>query len=175
MSPISKIGVVADPRPRASKTNSWRAIPVRTATSCEMASCTGRLFPLAACSPPAWLVSSPNIVCLAKCFGHSYPPTQEESLAEFVRRKFGVEVLDYLVDPFISTIFFGDTQKMGMHSAFPALVEWEQSRGSVVRGAIRAYRAKRDGKIKIARRARVSKRLKFEACEICASPTLCHP
>jgi oxygen-dependent protoporphyrinogen oxidase len=37
---------------------------------------------------------------------------------------------------------------MGMHSAFPALVEWEQSRGSVVRGALRAYRAKRNGKTK---------------------------
>jgi oxygen-dependent protoporphyrinogen oxidase len=76
---------------------------------------------------------------LSEAFRHSHPPAGEESLAEFVDRKFGAEVLDYLVDPFISTIFFGDPNKMGMHSAFPALVEWEQSRGSVVRGAIRAY------------------------------------
>ncbi len=87
---------------------------------------------------------------LSEIFRHSYPPAREESLAEFARRKFGDEVLDYLVDPFISTIFFGDTQKMGMHSAFPALVEWERSRGSVVRGALRAYRAKRDGNAKSA-------------------------
>jgi protoporphyrinogen/coproporphyrinogen III oxidase len=81
---------------------------------------------------------------LSEVFCHSHPPTGEESLAEFVDRKFGGEVLDYLVDPFIFTIFFGDPHKMGMHSAFPALVEWEQSRGSVVRGAIRAHRTKRD-------------------------------
>jgi oxygen-dependent protoporphyrinogen oxidase len=81
---------------------------------------------------------------LAEVFRHSHPPAREESLAEFVIRKFGAEVLDYLVDPFVSTIFFGDAQKIGMHSAFPALVEWEHSRGSLVRGAIRAYRAKRD-------------------------------
>ena len=81
---------------------------------------------------------------LGEVFRHSHPPSREESLAEFVDRKFGAEVLDYLVDPFISTIFFGDPHKMGMHSAFPALVEWEQSRGSVVRGAIRGYRARRD-------------------------------
>ena len=81
---------------------------------------------------------------LSEVFRQSHPPAHEESLEKFVRRKFGDEVLDYLVDPFISTVFFGDTQKMGMHSAFPALVEWEQSRGSVVRGAIRAYRAKRE-------------------------------
>jgi len=80
---------------------------------------------------------------LSEVFRISGPPAHEESLAQFVDRKFGVEVLDYLVDPFISTIFFGDPHKMGMLSAFPALVEWEQSRGSVVRGAIRAYRTKR--------------------------------
>jgi oxygen-dependent protoporphyrinogen oxidase len=81
---------------------------------------------------------------LSEVFRRSHPPTQEESLAEFVDRKFGAEVLDYLVDPFISTIFFGDPHKMGMLSAFPALVEWEQSRGSVVRGALSAYRSKRN-------------------------------
>jgi oxygen-dependent protoporphyrinogen oxidase len=83
---------------------------------------------------------------LSEVFRRSHPPAHEESLAEFVDRKFGAEVLDYLVDPFISTIFFGDPHKMGVHSAFPALVEWEQSCGSVVRGALRAYRAKRDDK-----------------------------
>jgi len=87
---------------------------------------------------------------LSEVFRHSHPPAREESLAEFVDRKFGAEVLDYLVDPFISTIFVGDPDKMGMHSAFPALVEWEQSRGSVVRGAIRAYRSKRDDNTKSA-------------------------
>jgi protoporphyrinogen/coproporphyrinogen III oxidase len=79
---------------------------------------------------------------LSEIFRNSHASAREESLTEFVDRKFGAEVLDYLVDPFISTIFFGDPHKMG--SAFPTLVEWEQTRGSVVRGAIRAYRAKRD-------------------------------
>src|ERR1700676_836481 len=39
---------------------------------------------------------------------------------------------------------------MGIHSAFPSLVEWEQSRGSVVRGAIHAYKAKRAANAKVA-------------------------
>ena len=80
---------------------------------------------------------------LTEVFGTSQPPLHEESLAEFVQRKFGDEVLDYLVDPLISTIFFGDSHKMGMESAFPALVEWERSQGSLVRGAIRARNSKR--------------------------------
>ncbi len=79
---------------------------------------------------------------LSEAFRSSHPPDAEETLAEFVRRKFGSEVLDYLVDPFISTIFFGDADTMGMQSAFPSLVAWERGSGSVARGAIRAYRAK---------------------------------
>jgi protoporphyrinogen/coproporphyrinogen III oxidase len=77
-------------------------------------------------------------------FGHTSPPDHEESLAEFAERKFGAELLDNLIDPFISTIFFGDADKMGMESAFPALVEWERSRGSLFRGALRARKAKQN-------------------------------
>ena len=79
---------------------------------------------------------------LSEAFRSSRPPDEEETLAEFVDRKFGPEVLDYLVDPVIATIFFGDAGKMGMGSAFPALVDWERTSGSVARGAIRAYRSK---------------------------------
>jgi len=81
---------------------------------------------------------------LSEPFGYSHPPDQEESLADFVQRKFGAQVLDNLVDPFISTIFLGDASKMGMEGAFPALVEWERRQGSLVRGALRARRSKRD-------------------------------
>ena len=80
---------------------------------------------------------------LGEPLGSTRPPDHEESLAEFVRRKFGSEVLEYLVDPVISTVFLGDSRKMGMESAFPALVEWERSQGSLVRGAIRGIMAKR--------------------------------
>ena len=79
---------------------------------------------------------------LSEVFGSSQPPPDEETLADFVQRKFGAEVLNYLVDPLISTIFFGDARKMGMGSAFPALVEWERTQGSLVRGAIRAHESK---------------------------------
>ena len=78
---------------------------------------------------------------LTEVFRSSQPPPSEESLADFVHRKFGAEMLDYVVDPLISTIFFGDAQKMGMESAFPALVEWERNQGSLVRGAIRARKS----------------------------------
>jgi protoporphyrinogen/coproporphyrinogen III oxidase len=74
---------------------------------------------------------------LTEALRSTRPPSQEETLAEFVTRKFGSDVVDNLADPIISTIFFGDAYKMGMESAFPALVEWERNYGSLVRGAIR--------------------------------------
>jgi protoporphyrinogen/coproporphyrinogen III oxidase len=80
---------------------------------------------------------------LTEAFRYSQPPAHEESLSEFVERKFGPDVLDNLVDPFVSTIFLGDSHKMGMESAFPALVQWERDQGSLVRGAIRARRSMR--------------------------------
>jgi oxygen-dependent protoporphyrinogen oxidase len=85
---------------------------------------------------------------LTEVFRHSWPPESEESLAEFIERKFGTEVLDYLVDPFVSTIFFGDSYRMGMESAFPILVSWERDRNSVVRGALRARKRQKAGNSK---------------------------
>jgi oxygen-dependent protoporphyrinogen oxidase len=83
---------------------------------------------------------------LTEVFRHSQPPAHEETLSDFVERKFGTDVLDNLVDPIISTIFLGDSHKMGMDSAFPALVQWERDHGSLVRGAIRAHKSKRSAR-----------------------------
>ena len=81
---------------------------------------------------------------LLEPFRFSRPPAEEESVAAFIRRKFSDEVLDYLVDPIVSTVFLGDAEKMGMASAFPALVEWERGSGSLARGALRARGRKRE-------------------------------
>jgi protoporphyrinogen/coproporphyrinogen III oxidase len=74
---------------------------------------------------------------LTEALRGSRPPAGEESLAGFVRRKFDDEVLAYLVEPFISAIFAGNTEQIGVASAFPFLARWEREHGSVLRGAIR--------------------------------------
>jgi len=81
---------------------------------------------------------------LTEAFRSTRPPSREETLAEFVERKFGADVLENVVDPVIATIFFGDARKMGMESAFPDLVDWERDLGSLMRGAFRARNAKRE-------------------------------
>jgi oxygen-dependent protoporphyrinogen oxidase len=63
------------------------------------------------------------------------PPTEEESVAQFVRRKFGHEILEYLVSPFVSGVYAGDPEKLSLRAAFPTVDEWERTYGSVLRGA----------------------------------------
>ncbi len=58
----------------------------------------------------------------------------DESIASFVRRRLGREVLDYAVDPFISGIFAGDTEALSMAHAFPRVVELERAHGSLSAG-----------------------------------------
>jgi oxygen-dependent protoporphyrinogen oxidase len=66
------------------------------------------------------------------------PPSHEESVATFVRRKFGHEILEYLVSPFVSGVYAGDPEKLSLRAAFPSLEEWEREYGSVLRGAIKS-------------------------------------
>jgi oxygen-dependent protoporphyrinogen oxidase len=71
-------------------------------------------------------------------FKRTKPPTKEESVADFVRRKFGHEILEYLVAPFVSGVYAGDPEKLSLKVAFPSLEEWEREYGSVLRGAMKS-------------------------------------
>ncbi|GHC09469.1 protoporphyrinogen oxidase [Cerasicoccus arenae] len=66
----------------------------------------------------------------------------EESLASFVERHFGPEVLDYAVNPFVGGIYAGDPRKLSAQHAFPMLAEAENDSGSVIIGMIKKRRAK---------------------------------
>jgi oxygen-dependent protoporphyrinogen oxidase len=58
----------------------------------------------------------------------------DESIASFVRRRLGHEVLDYAVDPFISGIFAGDVETLSMAHAFPRVYALEREYGSLSKG-----------------------------------------
>ena len=61
---------------------------------------------------------------------------EDESVAAFFERRLGREIVDYAVDPFISGIYAGDPQKLGIRHAFPRLYELEKDFGSIIQGAI---------------------------------------
>jgi len=74
---------------------------------------------------------------LLEPLGRTVPPMADETVAAFVRRKFGERVLQNFVSPFVSGIFAGDAEKLSLRAAFPEVFEWEALHGSVLRGAVR--------------------------------------
>lgn len=64
-------------------------------------------------------------------------PDGDESIAAFVRRRFGDEAVDRLADPLLAGIHAGDAERLSIRALFPRLVEAERTSGSVVR-ALRA-------------------------------------
>jgi oxygen-dependent protoporphyrinogen oxidase len=64
------------------------------------------------------------------------PPAEDESIATFVRRKFGPELLERLVAPFVSGVYAGDPERLSMRASFPKIHEFESQYGSVLRGAM---------------------------------------
>jgi protoporphyrinogen/coproporphyrinogen III oxidase len=73
--------------------------------------------------------------------GNTHAPDHDESIAAFVRRKFGEEALDRLAGPFVSGIYAGDPERLSLRSAFPHLHDAEKSSGSVIRGILRAAKS----------------------------------
>lgn len=65
----------------------------------------------------------------------------DESIASFVRRRFGEEAVDYLAEPLLAGIHAGDVDKLSVRALFPRLVDAERQSGSVIR-AFRALRMK---------------------------------
>jgi oxygen-dependent protoporphyrinogen oxidase len=65
----------------------------------------------------------------------------DESIAAFVRRRFGAEAAEYLAEPLLAGIHAGDAERLSMRALFPRLIEAERQAGSVIR-ALRALRVK---------------------------------
>jgi oxygen-dependent protoporphyrinogen oxidase len=60
-----------------------------------------------------------------------------ESVAAFVERRLGREVLEALVAPFLVGVYAGDPRALGAEAVFPSLVAAEREQGSIGRGLLR--------------------------------------
>jgi len=58
----------------------------------------------------------------------------DESIASFVRRRFGQETLERLAEPLLAGIHAGDPERLSLRATFPRLAALEERHGSVVRG-----------------------------------------
>lgn len=59
-------------------------------------------------------------------------PDADESVADFVRRHFGEEVLAKIGAPLLSGVFGGDVQRLSVRSVMPAFVTMEREHGSLI-------------------------------------------
>ncbi len=60
----------------------------------------------------------------------------DESLASFMRRRLGDEVLSNLVTPFVSGVYAGNPEHLSLRGTFSMLYDLERQHGSLLRGMI---------------------------------------
>ncbi len=66
----------------------------------------------------------------------------DESVAGFLRRRFGQECVDRLGEPLLAGIHSGDPERLSIRATFPRFVELERRHGSLIRGMRAAARPK---------------------------------
>jgi len=92
-------------------------------------------------SPPAFLKS--GLMSLPGKLRIALEPfirkgsAEDETLADFARRRLGREAYEKLIDPMASGIYAGDPEAMSLKSSFPRIHEIEQKYGSLIRGMIK--------------------------------------
>ena len=99
-------------------------------------------------SPPALLSSklfswSAKVRLLAEITQRPRQRPTDVSLATFIRDHFGAELVDYGLNPFVAGIYAGDPERLSARHAFPSLWALEREHGSIIRGQIKAAKARR--------------------------------
>jgi protoporphyrinogen/coproporphyrinogen III oxidase len=75
---------------------------------------------------------------------------RDQTVAEFVERRLGNQVLDYAVNPFVAGIYANRPESLSLRHTFPMMDELEQHYGSLIWGAV-AGRKKRMNNGRISR------------------------
>ncbi|HSO22793.1 MAG TPA: protoporphyrinogen oxidase [Chondromyces sp.] len=101
--------------------------------------------------PPAFLASDilPVTAKLRMALEVAVPAKvdgEDETVAEFGRRRLGRGFAELMLDPMVSGIFAGDTERLSLAAVFPKMVEMEREHGGLFRALIAKRRAaKRQG------------------------------
>jgi len=63
--------------------------------------------------------------------------TDDESLADFVRRRFGREALERMAQPMVGGIYTADPEKLSLRATMPRFLDMERDSRSIIRALIR--------------------------------------
>ena len=64
-------------------------------------------------------------------------PLSDESVADFVRRRFGREALIRLIQPLVGGIYTSDPERLSLAATMPRFLEMERDYGSLIRASLR--------------------------------------
>jgi protoporphyrinogen/coproporphyrinogen III oxidase len=73
---------------------------------------------------------------LREAFIRSTRNDNDESIDSFIQRRFGKKFSSTFMDPLISGVFAGDPQALSLKSCFPILKQFEEQKGSVIKGLL---------------------------------------
>lgn len=111
-------------------------------------------FMLMAPSKPWAILTTPilsfrgRLRLLSEAFIAGRMTAEDESLASFVRRRFGQQTLDRLVQPLVGGIYTADPEKLSLRATMPRFLEMEQSHGSVIRATLAQQKSDRKQALK---------------------------
>jgi oxygen-dependent protoporphyrinogen oxidase len=86
----------------------------------------------------------------------------DESLAQFVRRRFGREALERMAQPMVGGIYTADPESLSLRATMPRFLEMERAHRSVIRAMWRARRRAAEGATRGTSGARYSLFLSFD-------------
>ncbi|MDX2085825.1 MAG: protoporphyrinogen oxidase [Candidatus Melainabacteria bacterium] len=91
---------------------------------------------------PMSLLASPLLSAKGKLrlllepFQPKTPSLPEPTVADFIQRRLGHEVLQRMVGPFLSGVYAGNPEALSAAAVFKKLFEWEQTHGSLTAGFV---------------------------------------
>jgi len=122
-----------------------RALPAMPAARRRFVRVGGALRPFPA-SPPALIKTSllsarGKLRLLAEPFIGRAVADADETVVDFVARRFGREAAERVAAPALIGVYAGDAAKLSVRTALPRLAALEREHGSILRGLRRARRA----------------------------------
>ncbi|HJX84827.1 MAG TPA: protoporphyrinogen oxidase [Candidatus Angelobacter sp.] len=67
---------------------------------------------------------------------------EDESVASFVRRHFGQEMVDRVAEPLLAGVYGGSADRLSVRAVLPRFAEMEREHGSLVRATLQARKAR---------------------------------
>jgi oxygen-dependent protoporphyrinogen oxidase len=80
--------------------------------------------------------------------GASRVGNEDESVASFVLRHFGAEMVERVAEPLLAGVYGGDAANLSVRAVLPRFAEMEREHGSLVRATLKAHRQRARAKRK---------------------------